>query len=263
MRVGIIGLGWLASRFATFLPEELASIWGTSTNKRKLTDALREKAECFNFELGANSKHLPISKTDLLLFTIPPSKIEDYSALCIQFFKDCLEIKPDLKIVFISSTSVYGNQNGELDESSDLKGSTSNALKIIKVEEYLEEKNSVVLRCGGLVGEDRHPVYYLAGRKNVSSPNAPVNLIHEHDVSRFLLKMLKDDSINGVYNLVSPQHPSRKEYYSEVAERLNLKSIEFENTDDRKGKIVNPKRLLGMNFLFEYSSPFEMPLVRK
>ncbi len=261
-RLGIIGLGRLASSFVNYYHHK-ADFWATSRNKEKINLQLREKAELFNFKLDGHMNHLPIKDTSDLIFTVPPSKIDDYAELCKMFFAAALKENPSLRIIFISSTSVYGNRPAKIDEDSKVRPKSANAKKLVEVENFLLDYNSWILRCGGLIGENRHPVYYLGKKKSISKPYAAVNLVHEHDVCRFIKRLIEDDKGFGIYNLVTPEHPERKEYYNDVNNRLGLNPLKFDESDLRKGKIVNPKKALEANFSFEYTSPFEMPLVRK
>lgn len=261
-KFGIIGIGWLAGHFADFYAHSL-DIWGTSRHLKKFSDGFRERVEVFKYNLADVFHHLPIANTSQLLFTIPPSKIGSYGKDSLAFLKEVIRINPSINIIYISSTSIYGNQKGVLNEHSKTKPRSENAKKIAEVESYLLNTNAYILRCGGLIGEGRHPVYYLSGRQNIAKPKAAVNLVHERDVSRFIKWILKKEIEPGIYNLVCPQHPERKEYYQDIAERLNLKALNFDEEDERKGKIVMPKRTLGSGFTFEYASPIEMPLVRK
>jgi len=261
-KLGIIGIGWLGSRFAEFSNDRY-SLWATSRKKEKLANDLREKVEVHNYSLGGSLHHLPLAETDYLLFTIPPSRIENYDSLCNNAFKAILKINPSIRIFFTSSTSVYGKKKGEVNEDTITKPKSDNALKLAEVEKFLLNTNAYVLRCGGLIGEKRHPVYYLSNKRQIAKPMAAVNLIHHRDICRFIHYAISKELVAGAYNLVCPIHPSRKEYYGDVAARLSIKAPDFDEDDQRKGKIVMPERTLASGFVFEYQSPFEMPLVKK
>jgi NAD dependent epimerase/dehydratase family enzyme len=86
-----------------------------------------------------------------------------------------------------------------------------------------------VVRFGGLIGEDRHPVKFLSGRKNVEQPDSPVNLIHQNDCIGILLTLIEKEIYGEVFNAVAPSHPTRKTYYTKrhfplVCRYLNLPS---------------------------------------
>jgi NAD dependent epimerase/dehydratase family enzyme len=84
-----------------------------------------------------------------------------------------------------------------------------------------------VVRFGGLIGEDRHPVKFLSGRKNVEQPDSPVNLIHQNDCIGILLTLIEKEIYGEVFNAVAPSHPTRKTYYTKMALSFGLPLPEF------------------------------------
>ena len=261
-RVGIIGIGWLG----TYLAEQLSDdcqIWGTNRHKEKLPGSLLDKIEWFPYELGGKLESLPFADTDYLIFTIPPSRIADYGSQCIALFQAIRKANPKLTIVYISSTSLYGDQVGELNENSSTAPTSANAQKMEAVENFLQENEAYILRCGGLIGEGRHPVYALSGRTQIAKPNAAVNLIHQEEINGFVRFIIAQQPIPAIYNVVCPMHPDRKEYYQEVARELGIKVPDFDEDDPRKGKIVIPMRMQETGYEFMFRSPFDMPLIRK
>jgi len=102
---------------------------------------------------------------------------------------------------------------------------------------------TTVLRFGGLIGEDRHPVRFLAGRKNLDNPNAPINLIHQKDCIGIIQKIIELDCWNETFNAVTPYHPSRKEYYTQKAKERNLDLPEFNNDKFSIGKTIASSKI--------------------
>jgi hypothetical protein len=117
----------------------------------------------------------------------------------------------------------------------------------------------VILRFGGLIGEDRHPIHYLSGRKAIENPNAPINLIHQMDCIGIIEKILEQAQDNKyvwnevlVLNAVAPFHPSRKSYYTQKAMDLNLSLPEFVEDIESVGKIIasdKVERVLNYKFI--------------
>jgi nucleoside-diphosphate-sugar epimerase len=58
----------------------------------------------------------------------------------------------DGRIVFLSTCSVYGAQDGELDEESPLNPLSVYASTKLAAEKYLEQKNAIIFRLGTLFG---------------------------------------------------------------------------------------------------------------
>jgi nucleoside-diphosphate-sugar epimerase len=153
------------------------------------------------------------------------------------------------KVVFVSSTGVYADSSSlSIVTENDLPiPETESGKQLSKVESLLLENSSfesIIIRFGGLIGEDRHPIKFLAGRKNIENPDGPVNLIHQKDcigIIETMLQKKEDEKViwNQVYNAVYPYHPSRKEYYTEKALEQNLALPEFSVEKPSVGKTIS------------------------
>jgi nucleoside-diphosphate-sugar epimerase len=120
----------------------------------------------------------------------------------------------DRRIVFMSTCSVYGAQDNELDEDSPKNPLSLYAATKLKAEAYLEGKNAITFRLGTLFGVgDLYSrirmdlvVNYLTvkahqvGRISVFGGEQFRPLLHVKDVARATARVL-DTSHTGVYNL--------------------------------------------------------------
>ena len=115
---------------------------------------------------------------------------------------------------------------------------------------------TTILRFGGLIGEGRHPIKFLAGRETLENPEAPINLIHQKDcigiVRAILRQALNDKFIWGEsFNAVAPFHPSRETYYTQKAKDLNLALPKFNHEKISVGKTIsNGKIKTILNYTF-------------
>jgi nucleoside-diphosphate-sugar epimerase len=149
-------------------------------------------------------------------------------------------------VLFISSTSVYGEENLIVTEETELNPDTESGKQLVQTEQLLQSNSNfktTILRFGGLIGEDRHPIKFLAGRKNIENPNAPINLIHQDDCIGIIMAILRQAQndkldVNETFNAVTPFHPSRKEYYKQKAIDLNLDLPEFNAENSNSGKTI-------------------------
>jgi nucleoside-diphosphate-sugar epimerase len=84
------------------------------------------------------------------------------------------------KVIFVSSTSVYGEiplENVEVEKNSIteeiLPNPDTESKQLLEVENKSNTHfKTTIVRFGGLIGNDRHPIYFLAGRKNIENPDA-------------------------------------------------------------------------------------------
>jgi nucleoside-diphosphate-sugar epimerase len=257
--IGILGGGWLGSALAAKAIEK--------DHRVKITTTTPEKTTPFN-KKGFNTHLLKVGESgiegeldffkdiDFLVITIPPglrrNPERNYVSLVKQIILkiELFEIK---KVLFTSSTGVYGFQEGVISEASELLGNTSSAQQIIEVEHKLLENKkfeSSIVRLGGLMGPDRHPITTLSGKKNLPNPLSPINFIHQKDAVAIILQLIEKWTGNQVYNAVSPFHPSRKEYYEQMAKLAKLSPPTFEKTGTKRGIISTEKVVSELKYQF-------------
>lgn len=120
----------------------------------------------------------------------------------------------DKRIIFMSTCSVYGAQDKELDELSPKNPLSLYASTKLKAEEYLRDKNAIIFRLGTLFGVG--DLYsrirldlvvniltvkaYTAGKISVFGGDQFRPLLHVKDVARAVLMNLESEH-TGVYNL--------------------------------------------------------------
>ena len=130
----------------------------------------------------------------------------------------------------MSSTSVYGDSFPivEITEETKPNPDTESGKQLAITERHLQSNphfKTTIIRFGGLLGDDRHPITFLAGKTNVENPDAPVNLIQREDCIGIIEKILNQveyDIWGETFNAVAPQHPTRKAYYQKKAELFNF-----------------------------------------
>jgi nucleoside-diphosphate-sugar epimerase len=131
-------------------------------------------------------------------------------------------------------------------EETELNPDTESGKQLVQTEQLLQSNTNFktsILRFGGLIGEDRHPIKFLAGRKNIENPNAPINLIHQDDCIGIILEIIESNSWNETFNAVTPFHPSRKEYYTQKAIDSNLALPEFIAENSILGKTISSSKI--------------------
>ena len=126
---------------------------------------------------------------------------------------------------------------------------------MLETETFLQSNTNfktTVIRFGGLIGEDRHPIHFLAGRKNIENPEAAINLIHQKDCIGIIKAVIEQDCFGESFNAVAPFHPTRKEYYTQKAMELGLLLPEFVNSKLAVGKIIDSNLLFSeLNYTFQ------------
>ncbi|NQY20339.1 MAG: hypothetical protein HRT40_03355 [Campylobacteraceae bacterium] len=131
-----------------------------------------------------------------------------------------IKIQKNTKVIFISSTSVYGKDENNYDESFSLNESL-----VSYAEKQVEYKTSVIFRCAGLMGYDRIPGKYFSS-KTLTYAKEKTNYVHRDDVIRAILFVI-DNKIKWIYNLCSSEHFDKKDIYDFNALKHNYKKSIF------------------------------------
>ncbi|MCI4442554.1 MAG: SDR family oxidoreductase [Lentimicrobium sp.] len=260
-QISILGCGWLGLPLAKALLENGFSVNGSTTSSEKLSVIENLGIQPFLIALESNNisgnieTFLEGSKT--LIIDIPPklrgNNKEDFVGK-IKTVIPFIEKFAIENVLFISSTSVYGDDNSTVTEETEANPETESGRQLVQAEQLLQNNpnfKTTILRFGGLIGKDRHPIHFLAGRSNLENPEAPINLIHQDDCIGIILEILRQNSWNETFNAVTPFHPSRKEYYTQKAKDLNLVPPEFNYENPTFGKTnlsSKVEKVLGYSF---------------
>ena len=274
--ISILGCGWLGLPLAKKLIENGFSIKGSTTSEEKLTVLEENKIQPYLIALDedkiiGNITNF-LTESEVLIIDIPPKLRSSQSENFVSKIKNLIiEIEKSAikKVLFISSTSVYGDlpifsTALEVTEESALNPDSEGGKQLLEVEQLLQSNpnfKTTVVRFGGLIGKDRHPIQFLAGRENVENPEAPINFIHQEDCIGIIEKLINKGlrqaqsdnwDWNETFNAVAPEHPTRADYYHKKALEMNLKVPTFVKDSKSKGKIISSQKLQKiLNYTFQ------------
>lgn len=221
---------------------------GTTTSSDKFSVLKNEGIE--PFELRLTEKEIEgdiqgfLSHLDTVIINVPPKLRGKQTESFVEKIKHLItEIKKSevSHIIFVSSSAVYGNTEGEVTEKSPIQPVTESGRQLAECEKLLNNEDgftTTVIRFGGLIGPNRHPVTMLSGRENLTGGNNPINLIHLHDCIHMIQTILEQDYRGELFNGVYPHHPKKQVYYFEEAQKRNLPAPIYDQGPDSNGKIV-------------------------
>jgi nucleoside-diphosphate-sugar epimerase len=269
MIISILGCGWLGFPLGQTLLRHKHIIKGSTTTETKYEILKKNGIEPYLFTVPDtvnSSDNDSFWDSNSLFLNIPPGRgtpdvesryPEKIKSVCDRILNSDGENTIN-RVIFASSTSVYPAREGVFKEENANISETARAsvTAVLKAEHMLMESSdfdTVVLRFGGLYGYNRHPVHYLAGKKNLSSPLKPVNLIHQDDCIQIVQKIIESDIPSGVYNAVSDGHPPRNAFYESAANHYNVEPPTFDDTSDSINRIISNEKLkkeLGHTFIY-------------
>ena len=256
-----MGCGWLGLPLAIKLMDDGYVLKGTTTSESKLKLLEAKGIRGYKILLGPESIVGPVDEflngLDILVINVPPRMRKDPGNDYVgqmKFLKTSIKKAGVDKMVFVSSTSVYGNSSGEIDESTEVIPVTKSAKALVESETLFgtdPELNTTIVRFGGLIGPNRHPVTMLSGRKDLSNGNDALNLIHLNDCIQILRNIINYGWWGEVFNGVYPDHPRKMDYYSAEALKRNLEPPKYlDEPEILTGKIVLSRNYLEKNQKF-------------
>lgn len=255
--ISILGCGWLGLPTATKLNSNF-NIKGSTTSENKINILKNNKITPYIIDLFQENRNIAeFLDAEILIINIP---IINKEGLLEGFFKLRDEIikSPIKKILFISSTSVYKENNCDVTEGGEINQSNLN----FTIEELLKSLpkhfHLTILRMGGLIGPRRHPGKFFANRKDLITKGLnPVNLIHLEDCTEIISEIILRDIWDETFNVCYPHHPTREELYTKATIAYCGIAPKFV---EEKGqwKTVNPEKLIKkLGYSFKYTDLFE------
>lgn len=275
-KITILGMGWVGLPLGKVLAHAGYQVKGSTTRVEKLSSIQEVGAEGYVIQVEDEVKGERLAMffdCDILVLTMPPSSIspggrrsraEPDGRFEAAISSILAHLPAHAKVLYTSSTSVYGEVQGEVFEKDEPQPVTTSAKMVLQAERLIhgrQEFKGSIVRLGGLVGKNRNPARYLAGRKGLKNKEAAVNLIHLDDVVSVLERIIALEAWGEVFNLVADKHPTRAEYYSRRAELLGLELPSFESVGATSSKIVSNKKVrehLGINLA--YPDPLQFPV---
>ncbi|WP_338874276.1 NAD(P)H-binding protein [Spirosoma sp. SC4-14] len=262
--IAIIGCGWVGLPLAEQLVQNGYRVIGSTTSVEKI-DLLQKKA-IVAYQLQLNPE--PIGDLDALLeantliIDIPPKAARlgnDFHPRQIRAVANAVRQSPISHVIYVSSTSVYPELNRVLVEDDVFAPEQSASPAMTKAEELVRElsQSVTIVRCGGLMGYDRIPGKYVAG-KTVDSGAVPVNYLHRDDAVGILQRVVRE-KISGVFNAVAPEHPSREAIYRKSCADFGYAMPTFVEPDKPVNyKIISSDKLIELaHYQFLYPNPLQ------
>lgn len=256
----VLGCGWLGLPLAKALVDSGYRVHGSTTSEGKIAGLASDGIQPFLIRLEEQGIEGPVKDflrgMDLLIINIPPglrkNPAENYAGK-MKVLHRAVKAAVVPRILFVSSTSVYGDAEGRVTESTPPAPQTESGRQVLAAEQIFHEDRgleAIIVRFGGLIGPGRHPVNQLAAKKRLLNGDDSVNLIHLEDCINLIRTVVECGHWNEVFNGVYPAHPKKQIYYTREAIKRGLAVPQYEPSSDGGGG----KRVISKNFLdFHYS----------
>ncbi|MFN8348170.1 MAG: SDR family oxidoreductase [Spirosomataceae bacterium] len=267
MKISILGCGWLGFPLAQSLEKQGHKVKGSTTRPEKLSELRQAGIEPLWLQLTPEPKGIGwdyLLDCDALVINIPP-RLEkagaDFHPAQMRYLVHLIKNSSVKQVIYISSTSVYPDLNRQVKEEDVLSPVQSAFPALVEVEQLIQElpQSTLILRCGGLMGYERIPAKYVAGKKDMTTGDIPVNYIHRDDVIGIIEAFLQNPVLwDAVYNAVAPLHPTRRDVYLASCAPFGYAPPTFKESGANPFKIISSQKLQSaLSYRFVYPNPVE------
>jgi nucleoside-diphosphate-sugar epimerase len=246
-KISILGCGWLGLPLATHLLEKEFFVNGSTTSEDKMTLLKAKNIFPFLIDIDSLISDFSFYNVDILIIAITSKNSESFENLISKIENSTIN-----KVIFISSTSVYGESETPItEEHQTLK------TPLVLIEQlFLSNQNfkTTVIRFGGLFGDQRQPGNFFKNGKKISNPEGVVNMIHQEDCIAIITQIIEKKCWNQVYNACANSHPTRREFYTKSKRNLGFDSPVFEENSTIQLKRISSEKLIkALNYTFIHS----------
>jgi nucleoside-diphosphate-sugar epimerase len=240
----IVGCGYLGQRVATTWLASGHRVFATTRSSEKASQLAKQGIKPLLMDVSRGWTLQPEESSsrpfDAVLFALGFDRqdgrsIEGIYRSALQTVLAALSPVPPKKLIYISSTGVYGDVGGDwVDEDSPCNPTRDGGKACLVAERLLAlppwSERSLILRLAGIYGPGRLPrkADLVAGKPIASSDGGYLNLIHVADAVQ-AIELALEKAIPPRTYIVSDGAPVvRGDYYREVARQLGAPEPRFD-----------------------------------
>lgn len=242
--ISILGCGWLGKPLAISLLNDGYKIKGSTTSEKKLELLEMNGIEPYLVDISDFEEYDTFLNADILIIAITSKDVDGFESLIAQIQESSIQ-----KVIFISSTSVYGKFNKVMtEEDSVLKLPLTDIENLFRENTFFE---TTIIRFAGLFGDERHPANWFKNGKKIPQPKGFVNMIHKEDCIEIIHEIIAQNCWNEIFNACSNHHPTRREFYTIAKLSHDLEVPKFEENEVYEWKIISSKKIQSvLNYTF-------------
>lgn len=266
--IAVIGCGYIGSEAAHIWKNRGLHVTGTTRHSEHLDEIAKvaQKGVLVKGDAEEDFATL-IASNEALLVTIGADRPEDYDTAYRQvahlFRHLALEMDIPRRLIYTSSTRVYGDHHGRfVDEESDLLSVSEQGKILIETEHLYHSLTELgwhvcILRLAEVYGRGRELSKRVKQHQNQLLPGTGdqyTNMIHKTDAAAAIDYALRHH-LEGIFNLADDDHPTRSELYTAVAKQHHLKPVHWDPnlaTMQNGNKRVSNHLIKSEGFVFRF-----------
>jgi nucleoside-diphosphate-sugar epimerase len=254
-RLLIAGCGDLGIRLAGRLETSEWSVTGLRRRAEQLSAPIRPLAADLSDPASLAKLELD---WDAVIYQATPGERSPpaYRQAYVEGLQTLLDRVEPGRLIFVSSTAVYGQDDGSwVDESSPTEPSAFNGEILLEAEGIAQAAGGLVVRFSGIYGPGRDFLLrqIVAGRARCrEQPAQWTNRIHADDCAAVLAHLLELDRPESLYCASDCRPSPRCEVLDWLASRLGQPQPAREIDSGGQGKRIDNRRLLASGYDFIY-----------
>lgn len=229
----IIGCGYVGRTLAKQLHAENIKptcIVSSEDSLAKLQQ-LQLEARIYNLDTGHTDQQQPLlDEINQDVYYFAPPGTADEQDHRIKHFLELCNTQPPRRIVYISTSGVYGDCGGAwVNETRPTRPITPRAKRRLNAEQQLlaycrkSHCEYMILRVGGIYGKERLPLHRLKDIKVIDEDEAPFsNRIHVEDLARVCQAAMQSEISDEIFNAADGNPTSMSHYYNSIADHAGL-----------------------------------------
>lgn len=233
----IIGCGDIGQRVAKIWKNKGKSVFGIVRSENSL-NALRQQhihaiyANLDDAKLELNLDQRLLENAIIYYFAPPPaSGVIDNRITHFLNQLNASESGPPAQLIYISTSGVYGDQQGQLiDEQTPVNPQVDRAKRRFNAELQLaiwSKESSVpvtILRVGGIYGPGRLPLKRLRDQVPMLHEHLSpqTNRIHADDLAQICVAATNEKAAGEIYNVSDGTNSNMTEYFNTIADFTGL-----------------------------------------
>ncbi len=273
-RILILGAGYVGQPLAHRMVDEGHEVWVASRTGAisAVPATARLKSVIVDVTDAGSFARLPGS-FDQVINCVSSSRggVEVYRAVFLDGSRNLIEwmkANPPGRVIFTSSTSVYGQVDGSLvDEESETNPAGETGRILVETERLWHDSGLpvTVLRIAGIYGPDRGHLFlkYLRGEAQITGdPNRYFNQIHRDDVVGAIATALTCDAPVPVCNVSDDSPISQIEFFQWLSDTLKRPLPAFSDGELKRKRAVTNKRVSNRRLKEELGWQLKYPTFR-
>ena len=221
---------------------------------------IRPEVKTIHIDFDKITNDMSYVEDSVIVYMAPPDTVSLKDKRLTKFLNKISNYKIK-KFIYISTSGVYGNCNGNIvNEKNNLNPLTDRAKRRVNAETQIQkfclrrDIGGIIFRVPGIYGRNRLPIKRIKERDPLIKieESRTTNLIHVSDLTRLVIKALRlTNKETEIVNVSDGKAVTTTKYYEIIYKALNIKLpeyISYEQAmsmyDDKRASFLKESRVL-------------------